>query len=58
MRKLKKTERILGLINVLKKYTDEENELKIREIMEHLQEEFGEDFEIHEMSVSRDLKEL
>lgn len=58
MRKLKKTERILGLINVLKKFTDEENELKIREIMEHLQEEFGEDFEIHEMSVSRDLKEL
>lgn len=55
---IRKSERMLALIHVLKKYTDEENELTISEIVQHLHNEFDGSIEIHQSAVKRDLKEL
>ncbi|SES61946.1 Predicted DNA-binding transcriptional regulator YafY, contains an HTH and WYL domains [Oceanobacillus limi] len=55
---LRKSERILGLIDVLHKYTDEDHELTAREILDLLHEELEDKVEIHESAIKRDLKEL
>ncbi|WP_197046745.1 helix-turn-helix transcriptional regulator [Oceanobacillus salinisoli] len=58
MAEIKKSERILGLIHVLTKYTDEENELTARDILDRLHDEFDDTVEFHESAIKRDLREL
>ncbi|QGS68316.1 hypothetical protein CV093_06100 [Oceanobacillus sp. 143] len=58
MKSIKKSERILGIINVLKKYSDEENELTLQEIIDYLHEEFIDEVEFSKVAISNDLKEL
>ncbi|MEC5425888.1 WYL domain-containing protein [Virgibacillus sp. C22-A2] len=53
-----KIERILALMQVLNKYTDENHELSLIELTDRLIEEFDENTEITSSAVRRDLKEL